>query len=138
MENKSVLDLFHPVVKDWFAKNIGVPSPPQEQGWPVIHRGENVLISAPTGAGKTLAAFLVCINWLLEQGLKGTLRDQTYVLYISPLKALNNDIYRNLELPLEGIEKECAGRGIPFPDIRKAVTPRPGSGRKCCGGLPIS
>ena len=121
MENKSVLDLFHPVVKDWFAKNIGVPSPPQEQGWPVIHRGENVLISAPTGAGKTLAAFLVCINWLLEQGIKGTLRDQTYVLYISPLKALNNDIYRNLELPLEGIEKECADREIPFPDIRKAV-----------------
>ena len=118
---KTLPDLFHPAVKDWFTKNIGDPSPPQEQGWPIIHRGENVLISAPTGAGKTLAAFLVCINWLLEQGLKGSLRDRTYVLYISPLKALNNDIYRNLELPLEGIEKECADRGISFPSITKAV-----------------
>jgi ATP-dependent Lhr-like helicase len=121
MDSNSVLELFHPVVKDWFLKNVGVPSPPQEQGWPIIKRNENVLISAPTGAGKTLSAFLVCINWLLEQGLKGALKDQTYVLYISPLKALNNDIYRNLELPLEGIEKECGTLGLSFPVITKAV-----------------
>lgn len=121
MINKSVLDIFHPAVREWFQEYIGVPSPPQEQGWPAIYRNENALITAPTGAGKTLAAFLVCINWLLEQGIHGKLQDQTYVLYISPLKALNNDIYRNLELPLEGIEKVCNNLNIPFPNITKAV-----------------
>ncbi|HHY83229.1 MAG TPA: DEAD/DEAH box helicase [Clostridiales bacterium] len=121
MNSNPVLDLFHPIIRDWFTSKIGVPSPPQEQGWPVIHRNENVFISAPTGAGKTLSAFLVCINWLLEQGLAGALKDQTYVLYISPLKALNNDIYRNLEVPLEGIEEEAARQGIKIPAITKAV-----------------
>jgi len=115
------IELFNPIIRKWFSENIGIPSPPQEEGWPAIARGENVLIAAPTGAGKTLSAFLVCINRLFEQGIKGELPDTVQVLYISPLKALNNDIYRNLEVPLAGIEEQCRAAGIAFPKITKAV-----------------
>lgn len=116
-----MLDLFHPLVQEWFRREIGEPSPPQQEGWPAIARGESVLITAPTGAGKTLAAFLESINYLLKQGLDGGLPQGVQVLYVSPLKALNNDIYRNLEVPLAGIEQICSEHGLQFPPITKAV-----------------
>jgi ATP-dependent Lhr-like helicase len=98
-----------------------MPSPPQTEGWPQIRSGNNVLISAPTGAGKTLAAFLESINRLLEMGLKGELPEGVFILYVSPLKALNNDINKNLEIPFQGIRRLFAEKGEAFPDIRKAV-----------------
>ncbi len=116
-----MLEMFHPVIRTWFEREIGDPSPPQRDGWPVIARGENVLISAPTGSGKTLAAFLEGINYLLQQGLKGDLPQGVQVLYISPLKALNNDIFRNLEVPLAGIEQVCSEYGLQIPAITRAV-----------------
>lgn len=121
MSRSSVLDIFHPIIKEWFESNIGQPSPPQVEGWPAIQRGENVLIAAPTGAGKTMAAFMECINRLFVEGIKESLDGGVQVLYISPLKALNNDIYRNLEVPLEGIRKLCEEKNINFPEITKCV-----------------
>lgn len=115
------LSLFHPLVAEWFRQEIGEPSPPQQCGWPVIARGEHTLITAPTGAGKTLAAFLVAINDLLARGLAGSLGEGVQVLYVSPLKALNNDIYRNLEQPLTGILDLCRERGVACPQITRAV-----------------
>ncbi|MDF2627942.1 MAG: ATP-dependent helicase [Symbiobacteriaceae bacterium] len=110
---------FHPVVKAWFEETFGKPSPPQAQGWPVIARGENALILAPTGSGKTLAAFLKCLDQLYhdcEEQPSGV-----QVLYISPLKALNNDVYRNLEVPLRGIEAKAAAMGMALPRLKTAV-----------------
>ncbi|MBV8878991.1 MAG: DEAD/DEAH box helicase [Planctomycetaceae bacterium] len=95
------LDAFHPAVAGWFASRLGEPTPPQVQGWPLIRAGRNVLIAAPTGSGKTLAAFLSSIDGLLRQG--PYLADETQVLYISPLKALGNDVQKNLSLPLSEI-----------------------------------
>lgn len=115
------LDLFHPVVREWFLSHVGTPSAPQEEGWPLIGAGRNTLICAPTGAGKTLAAFLESINRLLVAGISGELPQGVFVLYVSPLKALNNDIMRNLDMPFDGIRAICSRQGIPFPDIRKAV-----------------
>lgn len=115
------LELLHPLVADWFAAAIGQPSPPQAEGWPVVASGANALITAPTGAGKTLAAFLVAIDQLLRQGWQGQLRQQVQVLYVSPLKALNNDIHRNLSVPLAGIQELCRQRGVPCPEIGVAV-----------------
>lgn len=115
------LELLHPLVAEWFTRQIGQPSPPQQCGWPVIARGEHTLITAPTGAGKTLAAFLVAINDLLERGWRGDLGEGVQVLYVSPLKALNNDIYRNLEQPLAGIMQVCRERGVACPEITRAV-----------------
>src|SRR5437867_1083562 len=92
---------FHPAVRRWFEENLGEPTAPQVRGWPAIRSGSHVLIAAPTGTGKTLAAFLWAIDALLRQG--ETLRDETEVLYVSPLKALGNDVQKNLRLPLEGI-----------------------------------
>ena len=99
MDRSEVLNIFHPLVKEWFLSNIGTPSLPQVLGWPQIQSGKNVLISAPTGAGKTLAAFLESINRLLEMGLQNQLPEGVFILYVSPLKALNNDINKNLEIP---------------------------------------
>ena len=82
----------HPVVQEWFLTKFGSPTEPQIAGWPAIIRGEATLISAPTGSGKTLAAFLVCIDTLLRKALDGRLSQQTEVIYISPLKALSNDV----------------------------------------------
>jgi ATP-dependent helicase Lhr and Lhr-like helicase len=110
---------FHPVVNAWFQETFGKPSPPQAQGWPVIARGENALILAPTGSGKTLAAFLKCLDQLYHD-----CEDQpsgVQVLYISPLKALNNDVYRNLEVPLRGIEAKAAALGVALPKLKTAV-----------------
>src|SRR2546421_9837067 len=89
----------HPLIQDWFVQKFGTPTEPQQQGWPHILAGEATLISAPTGSGKTLAAFLACIDRLVRKALAGELVDQTEGLYVSPLKALGNDIQRKLENP---------------------------------------
>ena len=96
---------FHPVIGDWFQRKFGSPTAPQELGWPAIQSGADTLIAAPTGTGKTLAAFLASLDALFQRGLAGTLKDETYVVYVSPLKALSNDIHKNLEEPLAGIRE---------------------------------
>ncbi len=115
------LDWAHPIVREWFLGRLGQPTEPQEQGWPHILAGKTTLISAPTGSGKTLAAFLVCIDRLVKGALAGELRDETKVLYVSPLKALGNDIQKNLAIPLGEILKLAAARGLVLPEIRTAV-----------------
>ncbi|MBX2991897.1 MAG: DEAD/DEAH box helicase [Bacteroidetes bacterium] len=117
----SPLNDFHPTVRRWFEKTFGEPSPPQVQGWPSISSGKHTLILAPTGSGKTLAAFLWAINHLVEQHLAKELPPGVRILYVSPLKALNNDIQRNLELPLEGIRQEAEADGLKLPAITTAV-----------------
>ncbi|HKH49043.1 MAG TPA: DEAD/DEAH box helicase [Thermoanaerobaculia bacterium] len=115
------LDLFHPAVSTWFEKRFGSPTEPQVRAWPEIHAGRHTLIAAPTGSGKTLAAFLAAIDDLVRQAQAGTLRDETQVVYVSPLKALSNDIRKNLEEPLAGIRAELVERGLPDAEIRTAV-----------------
>src|SRR5271166_869755 len=115
------LDWAHPLVREWFLSRLGTPTEPQEQGWPHILRGTTTLISAPTGSGKTLAAFLACIDRLVRQALSGELRERTEVLYVSPLKALSNDIKTNLEVPLGEIQQLAMSRGYLMPEIRAAV-----------------
>src|SRR6516164_3641464 len=97
------LDDFHPVVRRWFAERFGQPTDAQRLGWPPIRARQDTLIAAPTGSGKTLAAFLASLDRLLGLALEGKLRDQAYVVYISPLRALSNDIQRNLQGPLAEI-----------------------------------
>jgi ATP-dependent Lhr-like helicase len=112
---------FHPVIARWFERKFGSPTPPQEQGWPAIQSGAHTLIAAPTGSGKTLAAFLASLNALFRLGLEETLRDETRVVYVSPLKALSNDIHKNLEEPLAEIRaalKAETGKDI---EVRSAV-----------------
>ncbi|HEX2999443.1 MAG TPA: DEAD/DEAH box helicase, partial [Armatimonadota bacterium] len=127
------LSLFTPPTRAWFAERFGTPTPPQARGWAAIQRGEHVLLLAPTGSGKTLAAFL----WGIDQRYRelagldtaGELqltppdkpRAAPAILYISPLKALNNDISRNLQVPLEGLRETAGAMGRPFPEIRVAV-----------------
>ncbi len=111
----------HPLVQEWFTTRFSTPTEPQEQGWPHILAGRTTLISAPTGSGKTLAAFLACINRLVCKALAGELRDRTEVLYVSPLKALGNDIQKNLEVPLGEILQMAGHRGLLMPEIRTAV-----------------
>ncbi len=111
----------HPLVAEWFVQKFGTPTEPQEQGWPHILAGRTTLISAPTGSGKTLAAFLACIDRLVRKALAGDLMDRTEVLYISPLKALGNDIQKNLEIPLGEILALANERGLLMPEIRTAV-----------------
>ncbi len=94
---------FHPVIARWFEERFGSPTEPQQRGWPAIQSGSHTLIAAPTGSGKTLAAFFASLDQLFRQGLAGELRDETQVVYVSPLKALSNDIHKNLEEPLAGI-----------------------------------
>ncbi|HVA23540.1 MAG TPA: DEAD/DEAH box helicase, partial [Chloroflexota bacterium] len=107
---------FHPAVSGWFRQQFGEPSPPQRLGWPSIAAGQHTLILAPTGSGKTLAAFLWCLNQLYEHPADGV-----QVLYVSPLKALNYDVEKNLDLPLAGIAAKAAELGLELPDIRKGV-----------------
>ncbi len=102
----------HPVVREWFVRKFGTPTEPQEAGWPHIVAGHTTLISAPTGSGKTLAAFLACIDRLVRQAIAGTLSDRTEVVYVSPLKALSNDIQKNLEAPLAEIMALAAEQGF--------------------------
>jgi len=117
----SCLAWAHPLVREWFVQKFGTPTEPQEQGWPHILAGHTTLISAPTGSGKTLAAFLACINRLVCKALAGDLLDRTEVLYVSPLKALSNDIQKNLQGPLGEILRMAQERGLLMPQIRCAV-----------------
>jgi ATP-dependent Lhr-like helicase len=117
----TVENLFHPITSGWFRKRFGVPTDPQALGWPPIAAGRNVLIAAPTGSGKTLAAFLWCIDCLLRRGLAGNLADETQVVYVSPLKALSNDVQRNLQLPLAELQAEAQAAGFAPPVIRTMV-----------------
>jgi ATP-dependent Lhr-like helicase len=108
------LSLFHPRAGAWFRENVGTPTPAQAEAWPAIARGEHVLVTAPTGSGKTLAAFLWALDRLITGAWEG---GRTRVLYVSPLKALNNDIQRNLLGPLAALEEEFKKAGLPFPSI---------------------
>ena len=112
------LDLFLPAVRQWFRTTLGEPTPPQRLGWPSIAANQHTLILAPTGSGKTLAAFLACLDQLWRQPPESP---GVRVLYISPLKALNNDIHRNLQVPLEGVAETARQLGHPLPEIRTAV-----------------
>jgi ATP-dependent Lhr-like helicase len=114
-------DLFHPGVAKWFADHFAAPTRAQAEAWPAIKAGRDTLLAAPTGSGKTLAAFLAAIDDLIRQGLDGGLPDETQVVYVSPLKALSNDIDRNLEAPLAGIRKELRRRNLPDVEIRTWV-----------------
>ena len=111
----------HPLVREWFVGRFKTPTEPQLQGWPHILAERTTLISAPTGSGKTLAAFLTCIDRLVRKALRGELLDRTEVLYVSPLKALSNDIQKNLEGPLGEIFQLAGQRGMLMPEIRTAV-----------------
>src|SRR6202140_2851845 len=119
--SSSALDSAHPVVREWFLPRLAAPTEPQQQGWPHILAGKTTLISAPTGSGKTLAAFLICIDSLVRKALAGDLTDCTEVLYVSPLKALSNDIQKNLETPLWEILQLAGERGMLMPEVRTAV-----------------
>jgi ATP-dependent helicase Lhr and Lhr-like helicase len=112
---------FHPHVRGWFRDTLGAPSPPQREGWPAIASGSHTLILAPTGTGKTLTAFLWELNQLIVEGMKAPLPNAVQILYVSPLKALNNDIQRNLERPLEELRERFTAAGDTFPEIRVAV-----------------
>jgi len=111
----------HPVTAEWFLRRFGSPTEPQQEGWPAILAGEPTLISAPTGSGKTLAAFLVCIDKLLREAIAGTLAPTTQVIYVSPLKALSNDVQKNLDGPLREIQQLALERGYLSTEIRTAV-----------------
>lgn len=115
------LDWAHPLVRDWFIAKFGSPTEPQIVGWPEILKGNATLISAPTGSGKTLTAFLACIDALVRKACDGTLEDKTEVVYVSPLKALSNDIQKNLEGPLDEISMLADARDIKMQKIRIAV-----------------
>jgi ATP-dependent Lhr-like helicase len=115
------LEIFHPAVASWFRKSFPAATDPQAQAWPVIKQHQNTLIAAPTGSGKTLAAFLAAIDDLVRLGVDGKLDDTTHVVYVSPLKALSNDIQRNLQIPLAGIQEELKAMGVPEVNIRTLV-----------------
>ena len=115
------LSWMHPLVRDWFVGRFGTPTEPQSQGWPHILAGKTTLISAPTGSGKTLAAFLACIDRLVRNAVTGRLADRTEVVYVSPLKALSNDIQKNLEQPIREIQQLAGERGVLMPNVRVAV-----------------
>jgi len=115
------LSEFDPLVRDWFTQRFAAASEPQVLGWPEIRSGHDILISAPTGSGKTLAAFLLCLDRLVRAARAGPLPNQTEVVYVSPLKALSNDIHINLEVPLSEIAAMAAAQDIPLAPIRAAV-----------------
>jgi ATP-dependent Lhr-like helicase len=115
------LESFHPAVRDWFLKQFPAPTEPQGEAWPAIKSGKHTLIAAPTGSGKTLAAFLSAIDDLVWKTVEGTLTDETHVVYVSPLKALSNDIKINLEAPLRGIQENLEAAGIKAVEIRTLV-----------------
>ena len=112
---------FHPLIAEWFRGRFARPTECQLEAWPRIRAGRDVLVSAPTGSGKTLAAFLICLDRLVAAGIDGPLDDRIDVVYVSPLKALSNDIGKNLETPLAELESLAADRGLPALGIRTAV-----------------
>jgi ATP-dependent Lhr-like helicase len=115
------LSLFHPLTRRWFEGRFIAPTPPQRDGWPAIASGRDALIAAPTGSGKTLAAFLYGIDGLLRAALAGTLEDRTYILYVSPLRALSNDVQRNLQVPLAELLELARQEKPDCPEIRALV-----------------
>jgi ATP-dependent Lhr-like helicase len=115
------LQSFHYAVRDWFVRRFAAPSPIQTLGWPAIEAGDDVLLCAATGSGKTLAAFLWALDYLVLEAERGALRDEVAVVYVSPLKALANDVRVNLEEPLAGIRQAAAERGAELPEVRAAV-----------------
>src|SRR5947209_20498482 len=112
---------FHPIIANWFEEKFGSPTEPQVRGWPAIQSGAHTLIAAPTGSGKTLAAFFAELDELFRDGLAGTLKDETRVVYVSPLKALSNDIHKNLEEPLVGIRAALLAQEGKDVNVRSAV-----------------
>ena len=112
---------FHPLIAEWFQTKVGQPTDVQQQAWPAIQSGTDALIAAPTGSGKTLAAFLSCIDSLFKQALARELDDHTHVLYVSPLKALSNDIQKNLQKPLAEIGDRALQAGLMMPELRVLV-----------------
>src|SRR5438270_557430 len=115
------LDSFHPAVREWFLKQFPAPTEPQAEAWPAIKEGKHTLIAAPTGSGKTLAAFLSAIDDLVWKATSGNLTDETHVVYVSPLKALSNDIQINLQEPLNGIQQNLEASGVSGIAIRTLV-----------------
>ena len=115
------LENFHPAVAAWFRDAFPAPTPAQERAWPAIRSGRHALIAAPTGSGKTLAAFLAAIDALVRDGVAGKLTDETRIVYVSPLKALSNDVRINLQAPLAGIRDKLFGLGFPDVEIRSSV-----------------
>src|SRR5262245_48652672 len=113
------LEKFHPLIAGWFDRRFGAPTEPQVLGWPQIASNRDTLIAAPTGSGKTLAAFLACIDRLVREG--SGLKDETSILYVSPLKALSNDIRKNLDEPLAELKLAAMEKGMDPPEIRTAV-----------------
>src|SRR5262245_54851269 len=112
---------FLPFTRRWFAETFAGPTPPQRDGWDAIASGRDTLIVAPTGSGKTLAAFLWTLDHLHRLAIEGRLEDRVYVVYVSPLRALNNDIEKNLRAPLAGLREAAAAEGLDLPEIRVAV-----------------
>ncbi len=112
---------FHPAVDRWFRAHFPAPTEPQSRAWPEIQAGRNVLVAAPTGSGKTLAAFLAAIDSLVRTGVDGPLPDETLVVYVSPLKALSNDVQKNLAVPIAGIREELKALDLPDVEIRTLV-----------------
>ncbi|AMM54106.1 ATP-dependent helicase [Pyrococcus kukulkanii] len=119
--DEEIYSILDPVVREWFKRKFKSFTPPQRYAIVEIHKGENVLISSPTGSGKTLSAFLAIISELISLGRKGELEDKIYCVYVSPLRALNNDIRRNLEEPLAEIKRVAQELGEEIPEIRVAV-----------------
>lgn len=115
------LELFHPLIQKWFAGRFRAPTLPQREGWPHIVAGGHTLIAAPTGSGKTLTAFLAAIDRLLKLALRGELTEEMRVVYVSPLRALSNDMHRNLEVPLAEIVSLAAAEGLEIPPIRAGL-----------------
>ena len=118
---RPVLSGFHELVQGWFGARFGEPSAPQRRGWPAILAGRDTLISSPTGSGKTLAAFLAGLDRLVRQALDGSLKNETQLLYISPLKALSNDVRKNLEEPLAELQARAVAEQRAMLSIRTAV-----------------
>jgi len=112
---------FHPLIAEWFTRRFAGATEPQQAAWPAIRDGRDVLIAAPTGSGKTFAAFLICLDRLVRAAADGALTNESQVLYVSPLKALSNDVQKNLERPLEEIAALAAERGVKLPKIRTAL-----------------
>ena len=106
--------VFHPAVSDWFQRRFGMPTQPQEMGWPAIQAGGHTLIAAPTGSGKTLAAFLAALDRLVRRAEQKELEPKTKIVYVSPLKALSNDIKQNLSIPLDGVRQSLWKLPLPW------------------------